>query len=99
MAEIPEEVELTVGEVRTLPLEGSGGGYRWHAEVEGDDGVVEVTTDYAEGEPPKGSWRGELATLTGLAPGSASIRLVHRRLWESSPRGGGQVVRVTVRPE
>ena len=98
MAGIPEKVELSVGEVRTLPLEGSGGGYRWHAEVEGDDGIVEVATDYAEGELPEGSWRGEVATLTGLAPGSTSVRLVRRRSWESSRRGG-EVMRVTVRPE
>lgn len=98
MAEVPRELELTVGETWTLQLEGSGGGFRWHADVEGDDGVVDARTEYAEGEVRKGGWRGDVATVTGVAPGRVDIHVVRRRSWETAGGDGGQTMRVTVRP-
>ena len=96
MADVPRELELAVGETWTVQLESSGGGYRWQADVEGDDGVVDASTDYAEGEVGAGGWRGDTATVTGLGPGSVEVHLVQRRSWEASG-GSGMTMRVTVR--
>ena len=98
MAEVPRELELAVGEEWTTPLEGSGGGYRWHADVKGDDGVVEATTAYAEGDVETGGWRPEQASVTGVRPGEVEVHLVRRRPWESASGESGQIMRVTVRP-
>jgi hypothetical protein len=100
MADLPRALELVVGQTWTAPLEGSGGGYRWEADVEGDDGVVTATTEYAAGEVvDDGAWRGDIAAITGLVPGCATVRMVRRRPWEASEGAdGGQVIRVTVRP-
>ena len=96
--EVPRTLELAVGEAWTTPLEGSGGGYRWHADVKGDDGVVEATTDYAEGDVGASGWRTEQATVTGVGPGKVEVHLVQRRSWESATGEGGQIMQVTVRP-
>ncbi|HEX2701296.1 MAG TPA: protease inhibitor I42 family protein [Acidimicrobiales bacterium] len=101
MAELPSQLDLTVGQAWTVQLEAAGGGYRWHAEVEGDDAVVAVTAEYAEhaeGGVQPGRWRGDVVTVTGLAPGHASVVLGRRRSWETSGAGGEERMRVTVRP-
>lgn len=90
---------MAVGETRTVLLEGSGGGYRWFADVQGDDDVVKASTDYAEGDVGEGGWRGEVAIVTARRPGSVEVRLAQRRAWETpDAAGGGQMMRVTVRP-
>ncbi len=98
MAELPRELELAVGETWTAQLDLSGGGYRWHADVVGDDGIVEAATDYAEGDVTEGGWRGDVATVRAVRPGSVDVRLAQRRSWETSGGGDGQSIRVTVRP-
>ena len=97
MEKVPRELELAVGETWTMQLESSGGGYRWHADVEGDGGVVEASTDYAEGDVGVGGWRGDVATVTGVGPGSVEVHIVQRRSWEASGGEGGGTMRVTVR--
>lgn len=99
MAEVPRELDLAVGEEWTTLLDGSGGGYRWHTDVNGDDGVVDATTDYAEGDVEVGRWRRERATITGVRPGTVEVRLVRRRSWESASGEGELIMQVTVRPE
>jgi len=99
MAEVPRELELAVGEEWTTPLEGSGGGYRWHTDVKGVEGVVDAATDYAEGDVEVGRWRREKATITGVRPGTVEVHLVRRRSWEPAPDEGELIMQVTVRPE
>ena len=98
MAELPRELELAVGESWTVELEAAGGGYRWHAEAEGDDGIVATTTEYAGGTVEQGRWRGDAVTVTGLRPGRTDVLVVRRRSWEASGGDGGQTIRVNVRP-
>ena len=97
MAEVPRELELAVGEAWTVQLESSGGGYRWQADVDGADGVVDATTDYAEGDVATGGWRGDVATVRAVGPGSVDVHIVQRRSWEASGGSGGMTMRVTVR--
>lgn len=96
MADVPGDLELAVGETWTVQLEGASG-YRWHAAVQGDDGVVQAATDYADGDVKEGGWRGDVVAVTGLRPGSAVVRIVRRRSWETEG-GDGQIMQVTVRP-
>jgi hypothetical protein len=98
MAEVPRKLELAVGETWTCELESTGGGYRWQADVEGDEGIVDVSTDYAEGDVKEGGWRPDVATVTGVKAGSVDVHLVQRRSWEASGGSGGKTIRVTVRP-
>jgi len=98
MAELPREIELVVGETWTVQLEAAGGGYRWQADIDGDDGIVETSTDYAEGDVKKGGWRGDVASVTAVRPGSVDVHVAQRRSWETSGGEGGQIIRVTVRP-
>lgn len=97
MGEVPRELELAVGDTWSMQLESSGGGYRWHADVEGDDGVVEASTDYADGDVGAGGWRGDIARVTAVGPGSVEVHIVQRRSWEASGGDGGRTMRVTVR--
>jgi len=95
MAEMPRELDLVVGGTWTMRLDGSGGGYRWDADVRGDPGVVKVAVEYAEGPLEAGS---EAVTITGLRPGGVEVHLAQRRPWERSDDARrGQVVRVDVR--
>ena len=82
MGPVPPEVHLRVGETSTLPLAGSGGGYRWRCQVSGDEECVDVAVDYAEADPGPGRWRNEVATIRGLAPGHAVVRFARQRPWE-----------------
>jgi predicted secreted protein len=82
---VASEVRLRVGDRHPVRLPGLGtAGYRWAAEVEGDDGVAEVS---AEGPAPTGSdapgaSRDELFTIHARRGGSARVRFVQRRRWE-----------------
>ena len=84
-------VTVKVGEVWQTLLTGRGtAGYSWTWEVTGESGVVEVASEHLEGPspppaggvPPAGYNRDEQATITALAPGSATVRFVLRRPWE-----------------
>lgn len=91
MADPPDRVELEVGEQITLQLPGLGtAGYVWGDEVAGDDGIVSVS--WARGLPdgaprtPPGASAPELVTIVGEKPGSAVVRLIQHRTWESPDR-------------
>jgi hypothetical protein len=75
-------IELRVGDSKEVRLARSGGGYRWFSAVSGDSGAIEVRIAYAEGELVEGRWRDEVATITGIQPGHATIGLSLRREWE-----------------
>jgi hypothetical protein len=50
--------------------------------VSGDSRAIDVQIAYAEGELVEGRWRDEVATITAVQPGQATIRFALRREWE-----------------
>lgn len=90
MAPLPDRVELGVGEQLTLELPGlATAGYVWDDEVAGDDGVVSVgwTRGFPDGAPaPPGVSAPESVTILGAKPGTAVVRLLQHRRWESPDR-------------
>jgi predicted secreted protein len=61
-------------------------GYIWQHEIDDPSGAVDVRWErgFPEGRPPAavGVSAPEVATITALAPGRATLRLVQRRPWE-----------------
>ncbi len=84
----PEDVSLHVGQTleRRLPGLGSAG-YQWFATVDCES-VVRVTLrlapDASEKQPSSGS-SDTIATIVGLAVGSAAVELILRRAFETKP--------------
>jgi len=79
------EVRVRVGDRHPVRLPGLGtAGYRWTAEVGGDDGVAEVVAEgpAATGSDAPGASRDELFTIHARRPGVARVRFVQRRRWE-----------------
>jgi predicted secreted protein len=84
----PEIASLRVGQTleRRLPGLGSAG-YQWFATVDCEN-VVRVTlclaADANEKQPESGS-ADTIATVVGVAPGSANVELIQRRAFETTP--------------
>jgi predicted secreted protein len=103
--ELPEDLTLTPGERRQWALPNlGGGGYRWQADTDGTAvtahvSLTEEPTQTGPGPPAPGSWRGQVLTVQGAAPGTAVVRLVHRRPWEDvSLPAQSRMIKVTVAP-
>ena len=87
MGDLPDHVELAVGERLTFELPGLGtAGYAWEHEIAGEDGVVDASWN---SERPAGSQPvavgenvPESITMLGLRPGAVTVRLLQRRPWE-----------------
>jgi predicted secreted protein len=103
--EVPSELRLTVGARTEITLAGLGtAGYRWTHEVQGDDGVVELSwqrgVSPGEAVPrPVGASSPERLTVTGTAPGQVVLHLIHSRPWESGkPPRAQHTIGVQVAP-
>ncbi len=75
-------------------------GYSWVAEIEGDPAVLDVaiagaSADEIANQPP-GVSVDELAKLRARKPGTVTVRLVQRRLWDPSKVLERREVRVEV---
>jgi len=100
----PARIDLAVGEERSVELPGLGtAGYDWDHQVAGDDGVVDVT--WTRGFPPgapmprAGVSAPEVATVRGLRPGTARLRLYQHRRWEPPEKARAEHrIEVVVRP-
>jgi predicted secreted protein len=84
----PEDISLHVGQTvgRRLPGLGSAG-YQWFAEVDRESVVrvtVRLAADASEKQPASGS-ADTIATIVGLAPGTATVELIERRVFEATP--------------
>lgn len=86
MSDLPERLDLRVGEVRTLQLPSlAQGGYRWELIAE-NERVVGITVQFqSAGAANAGTFSPfEIATLRGLQAGSTIVRCQQRRSWEGS---------------
>lgn len=87
MSDVPERVDLTVGEAVTFELPGLGtAGFIWQDQVAGSPGVVQVSWSrgFAPGTEPTaiGVSAPEVATIQALQPGEVTLRLVQVQPWE-----------------
>jgi predicted secreted protein len=87
MPEISAELELAVGEVRSVELPGLGtAGCVWNHEVVGARDIVDVqwTRGIPSPSPPRpvGVSAPEVATIRALRPGTVELRLCQHRRWE-----------------
>jgi predicted secreted protein len=86
MAGLPDRIELAVGEQLTRELPGlATAGYRWDHEIDGDEGVVDVT--WARGlppgsTPPVGTNAPETLTIAARRPGTVDLKVFQHRSWE-----------------
>jgi predicted secreted protein len=83
----PEVLQLQVGDEHVVRLAGRGtAGYRWAAEVLGDDTVAEISERQVagEGSGAAGGSADELFRVRALAPGSTRIAFAQRRPWEAA---------------
>lgn len=89
VGDIPHELRLSVGDSEEIALAGLGtAGYRWNHEIEGDEGVIELSWRHGvspgEAVPrPVGANSPERLTVTGTAPGQVVLHLKQARPWES----------------
>jgi predicted secreted protein len=83
--ELPVEMTLHVGEERPLRLPSlGGGGYRWQPEVLDGAEAVEVSRRHVrEHSQPATTFSDEEVAIRGRTAGSARVRLVQRRPWET----------------
>lgn len=91
MADVPNQLELEVGEQRTIELPGLGtAGYVWEHDVVGDDDVIDVR--WSRGFPPDlqpqavGISAPEAVTISARRAGSVEVRLYQHRRWEPPER-------------
>jgi predicted secreted protein len=104
VVDVPDHVELAVGEQYVVELPGLGtAGYVWDDDVTGGGGVVEVR--WSRGLPagtapqPVGVSAPEAATIRALRPGTAELRLYQHRRWEPPGRARAEHrLSVLVRP-
>ena len=87
MEHLPDRLDLSVGEERSLMLQGLGtAGYMWQEQISGSADVVGVT--WQRGFPPGtepaaiGVSAPETATIRALAPGEVTLRFIRIRPWE-----------------
>jgi predicted secreted protein len=103
MEEVPDHLDLTVGQSESVVLPSLGtSGYSWQEQVVGDSGVVDVSWvrgfDPGAKLPPVGVSAPETLTVRALQPGEVTLRLQQARPWERdrAPRRERQVtVRVS----
>jgi predicted secreted protein len=102
MGELPDRIELNVGEQATYELPGRGiAGYRWDHELEGDEGVAEAS--WVRGLPPGatpavGAAAPETLTIEAKRPGTTRLRVFQHRRWEPPEKARNeQHVTVVVR--
>jgi predicted secreted protein len=88
MADLPDHIDLAVGERVALTLPGLGtAGYVWEHEIVGERGLVDAAwTRGREPEAPVGASAPETLELVGRRPGSLVLRLYQRRPWEDAGR-------------
>lgn len=87
MEQLPDRVDLAVGEEQTVVLPGLGtAGYMWQEQIVGPADVVNVT--WQRGFPPGtepaavGVSAPERATIHAVGPGEVTLRFVQVRHWE-----------------
>jgi predicted secreted protein len=95
VADIPNHLELAVGEQWAVELPGLGtSGYVWDHEVVGGRDVVEVqwSRGYPPGSPsrPAGVSAPEVATIRAVRPGTVEVRMYQHRRWEPPNRARAQ---------
>ncbi len=85
-SEADDALELRVGEERAVTLTGLGtAGYRWAPHLEGDPGVVDVSSAGEQASAPEegvGASADEVFTVRAVRPGATRIRFEQRRPWE-----------------
>jgi predicted secreted protein len=89
VADIPNHLELAVGEQWVVELPGLGtSGYVWDHDVVGEGDVVEVqwTLGYPPPSRPAGVSASEVATIRAVRPGTVEVRLYQHRQWEPPDR-------------
>jgi predicted secreted protein len=96
MPDLPTELDLAVGEERSLELPSLGtSGYLWDCDVVGDGDVVDVQC--SRGAPPMSPARPagisapEIVTIRGRTPGTVELRLVQHRRWEPATLARSQL--------
>jgi predicted secreted protein len=85
--QIPQQVQLHVGESLTVELPGLGtAGFIWQDQVAGSPGVIQVSWSrgFAPGTEPTaiGVSAPEVATIQAVGPGEVTLRLVQVQPWE-----------------
>lgn len=95
-----EQLTLAVGETRRLRLPAlAQSGYRWSATVESGADAVAVKVEFddapAQGVPGR-PFRSEVVSVTGHAPGNATVRLAQARSWEETGAIAERRLAVTV---
>lgn len=100
---VPERLVLTVGQRYEIALPGLGtAGYRWSHQPAEVGPVAELSWQHGfpagrPGSRPVGVSAPERVTITGLAPGRTTVRLVLSRPWESAEPRAVHVVEIEVR--
>lgn len=90
--EIPDQIELRVGETYTLEFPGLGAaGYLWTYEILENGNLLDILTEARsaqsvneEDSPSVGSSANEFFTLKALEVGHSRVRFVQRRPWEQN---------------
>jgi predicted secreted protein len=96
-AEIDSTHQVTRGEEIVIRLpENRTTAYQWFVEIS-DPAVVHLTDDtFQPGGDAPGAGGIRTLTLVGQSTGSATLRLVKRRPWESAPAQGSPWHNLTV---
>jgi predicted secreted protein len=88
--ELPDQIELKVGERKVVRLPGLGtSGYSWAHSLSGSDQTVAITLSTAPPpgpgpSPGVGSSSDKLFTIEALKPGQVNLHLTQRRAWETN---------------
>ena len=96
------EIALRPGEWTMVRLPGLGtAGYRWLSTVTGPAGVVTVSLGTAPLPPGSaiGTSVDETATISALAPGTVTVTLSQRRVWEDRDPRDSRTYTVRVRSD
>jgi len=87
--DVPDRIELRIGEKTTLGLPGLGAaGYSWSHEFKGDNDVVRVSPSAAPAPAgdatrlPPGESVDEWFTIEALARGETILHMLQSRRWE-----------------
>lgn len=102
MTDLPTELHLAVGDHHEVVLPGLGtSGYRWDDDLTGD--TEAVATQWQRGMSPEeargrpvGASAPERLTMTAIAPGRVTVRLMQRRPWETGPPYAEHTIEVDV---
>ena len=88
--ELPDRIELQVGERKVVRLPGLGtAGYSWTHSLNGSDQTVAITSSTAPPpgpgpSPGVGPSSDALFTIEALKSGQVSLHLTQRRSWEKN---------------